>query len=221
MYLNGLLCTLQLFVSATLMGTFLGFFIYLLDMYSGKYLHKLIQFFFTLLHITPTVVLLMIFYHIVFSKINIGGLFVSIIVFTLLMTGSAYNLMTASVATIDRGQEEAAIALGCTPLQAFFKITLPQALRHFIPIYKGELINLIKITSIVGYIAVQDLTKVSDIIQTRTLDAFVPLFSSAIIYIVLALILIGLVDLLFTKTDPKKRSYKKILAGLDIEEERL
>lgn len=54
-------------------------------------------------------------------------------------------------------------ALGYTKQQAFFRIVMPQAAMHFLPVYKGEFISLVKMTSIVGYIAVEDLTKMSDL----------------------------------------------------------
>lgn len=215
LYLNGLLTTILITVVSAVFGTALGFVIYLIGLNAGRAFRSVVSLIFAVLHITPTVVLLMIFYHIFFHSVNISGLAVSMILFTLLMTGTVFELMTASVNTIDRGQREGAIALGCTPSQAFFKVVLPQALQHFFPLYKGELVNLILATSIVGYIAVQDLSKVSDIIRSRTFDAFVPLFSAAAVYILLALLMIRLADLLLRKTDPRNRSRKRIMAGME------
>ncbi len=219
MYLGGLLTTLLIFSVSAVLGSLLGFILYLAGLEAGKGFHRVVGAVFTVLHITPTVVLLMIFYHIIFHGVNISGLIISIIVFVLLTAGSVYNLMLSAVATVDRGQTEAAVALGCRPSQAFFRVVMPQAMRHFLPLYKGELVGLVKVTSIVGYIAVQDLTKVSDIIQTRTFDAFVPLFCSAVLYILLAFLLIRLVDIVFKRTDPKSRSREKILAGIPKEKE--
>ena len=70
--------------------------------------------------------------------------------------------------------------------QVFRKIALPQALSRIIPVLKGEVIALIKMTSVVGYVAVVDLTKASDIIRSRTLDAFFPLILVSVVYILLA-----------------------------------
>lgn len=214
MYLRGLLSTLLITALSAAAGTLLGFLVYLIDINAGKAFHKTVGALFTVIHITPIVVLLMIFYHVIFHGVHISGTLVSAIVFTLMMTGTVYELMVSSVGAIDRGQREAAIALGCTPSQAFFRVVLPQALRHFLPLYKGEMINLVKLTSVVGYIAVQDLTKVSDIIRSQTFDAFFPLFSAAVIYILLALLMIWLVNLLFRKTDPRNRSREKIVPAV-------
>ena len=57
------------------------------------------------------------------------------------------------------------------------------------PVYKGEAVSLFKSTSIVGYIAIVDLTKASDLVRSRTFDAFFPLIVIAIIYFVLAWLL--------------------------------
>jgi polar amino acid transport system substrate-binding protein len=82
----------------------------------------------------------------------------------------------------------------------------PQALRHLLPVYKGEFISLIKMTSIVGYIAVQDLTKASDIIRSRTFDAFFPLLLAAAIYLLLAMLLTKGLGMVEISLEPKRKS---------------
>jgi len=51
------------------------------------------------------------------------------------------------------------------------------------------MISLVKMTSVVGYIAVQDLTKASDIIRSRTFDAFFPLIMVAVLYFLISWLL--------------------------------
>ena len=82
---------------------------------------------------------------------------------------------------------------------------MPQALRQVLPVYKGEFVSLVKMTSIVGYIAVEDLTKASDIIRSRTFDAFFPLIMAAVIYIIIAWLLTLVLDYVEVRIDPKKR----------------
>ena len=72
----------------------------------------------------------------------------------------------------------------------------PQAIRNVMPVYKGEAISLLKTTSIVGYIAIQDLTRASDIIRTRTFDAFFPLLIVTLLYFILAWLLGKALDLI-------------------------
>ena len=61
-------------------------------------------------------------------------------------------------------------------------VILPQAARQFVPLLQAQLVNLVKDTAIVGYISVIDLTRASDLIRSRTMEAFFPLLTTALIY---------------------------------------
>lgn len=116
----------------------------------------------------------------------------------------ASEMFRTAIEGIDRGQSEAGSAMGFTKLSTFKFIVLPQAVKRVMPVYKGELISLLKTTSIVGYIAVQDLTKASDIIRSRTFDAFFPLIVITIIYFILAWLLGKALDMLNSKVNKRK-----------------
>ena len=124
------------------------------------------------------------------------------------------SMIKAGVGAVDGGQTEAAYALGYTDRRAFFRIVLPQALPHFLPSYKGEITALIKATAVVGYVAVQDLTKIGDIVRSRTYEAFFPLIAVAIIYFVLAAILTLAVNKIAIRIDPRRRPKSVILKGV-------
>jgi len=64
-------------------------------------------------------------------------------------------------------------------------------------------------TSIVGYIAVQDLTKASDIIRSRTFDAFFPLIMVAVFYLLIAWLLTGLLSYVEISSDPRRKNLKR------------
>ena len=113
------------------------------------------------------------------------------------------------IESVDKGQNEAALALGYTKRQSFFKVVFPQAAKHFLPVIKGEFVSLVKMTSIVGYITIQDLTKASDIIRSRTYEAFFPLIVTAIIYFVISWLLTIVLGRIEIRLDPKKRSKKR------------
>ena len=123
-------------------------------------------------------------------------------------------MIKSGVAAVDIGQVEAAYSLGYSDRKTFFRIVLPQALPHFMPAYKGEIVALIKATAVVGYIAVQDLTKVGDIVRSRTYEAFFPLIAVAIIYFILAAILTFVVNRIRLRMDPRSRSRAHILKGV-------
>lgn len=167
-----------------------------------------------LLQGTPIVVLLMILYYIVFKSFDISAVIVAVIGFSLNLGAYTCEIFRTAIDSVDKGQIEAASALGFSKFRVFTKIIFPQAARNALPVYKGEFISLVKSTSIVGYIAIQDLTKASDIIRSRTYEAFFPLITTAIIYFVVTYIFIVLLNVLEKKIDPKRR--KRTLKGVDL-----
>ena len=94
---------------------------------------------------------------------------------------------------------EAGLGLGFTPFQTFTGIVFPQALKKGLPLFEGECISLLKSTSIVGYIAIQDLTRASDLIRSRTFDALIPLLIVTVVYFVLAWLIRVLLNLFLKK----------------------
>ena len=100
--------------------------------------------------------------------------------------------------------------MGFTRTQTFGFIVLPQMIQRILPVYKGEFISLVKMTSVVGYIAVQDLTKAGDIIRSRTFDAFFPLIMVAVLYFLMASLLMQALDYVERMTDPRLRRRKAV-----------
>lgn len=80
-----------------------------------------------------------------------------------------------------------------------------QAAVRFIPVYKQEIVSLLKSTSIVGYIAIQDLTEMSDIIRSRTYEAFFPLIATAMICFILAWIISLIIGITLKCSDRRRR----------------
>ncbi len=214
MFIKGALVTLLITFASICCGTFLGFFIYMLCRRGNRAANAITKTCLWLIHGMPEVVLLMILFYIVFGSFSISGVAVAIIGFTLVFGASMIDMLRNGVNTVDNGQYEAAYALGYSDLKTFFIIILPQAMSHILPNYKGAVISLIKGTAIVGYIAVQDLTKVGDLIRSRTYEAFFPLIAITVIYFLLEGMFRFLLSLLEKEFDPKRRSKEKILKGV-------
>ena len=206
LFLEGIVTTLLLTVVSILLGTLLGFVVFMLCRRGNRVANAITRFCIWLIEGMPVVVLLMIFYYIVFSESRISGVAVSVIVFMLVFAAAVVNILRAGVAAVGTGQAEAAYSLGYTDRKAFFKIILPQALPHAMPAYKGQIKALIKATAVVGYVAVQDLTKMGDIVRSRTYEAFFPLIAVAVFYFILAALLIWIVDMIEIRTIPGRRA---------------
>ena len=158
---------------------------------------------------TPVLVLLMIVFYVVFASTEIDPLVIAVLAFGLNFGAYTAEIFRSGVQSIDRGQTEAGIAMGFNPISTFAYIILPQTLLRVLPVYKGEFISMVKMTSIVGYVAVQDLTKASDIIRSRTFDAFFPLIMVAVLYFAISWVLIQFLEYLERSTDPVLRRQRR------------
>ena len=214
LFAEGVMNTLIITLLAILFGTALGFGVFMLCRNGNRLANGVTRFVTWLVQGMPVVVLLMILYYIVFGKSAISGIAVSVIGFTLTFGATVFSLLKMGVGAVDRGQYEAAYALGYTNTRTFFNIILPQALPHVLPAYKGEIVSLIKATAVVGYIAVLDLTKMGDIVRSRTYEAFFPLIAITVIYFLLEGLLGFAVKRITVGVDPKKRKPEKILKGV-------
>ena len=215
LFLSGIATTLLITVLSALFGTVLGFVVFMLCRKGNRVANAITRACVWLIQGMPVVVLLMILYYIVFGSADIPGTAVAVIGFTLIFAAAVYSMVKVGVNTVDAGQTEAAYSLGYADRRAFFRVVLPQALPHIMPAYKGQLVALIKATAIVGYVAVQDLTKMGDIVRSRTYEAFFPLIAVAIIYFLLGGLLTFIVKRIEVNIDPKHRTPEKILKGLD------
>ncbi len=203
---NGLKVTFLISIMAALLGTLLGAIVCMMRMSKSRMLRLVAKVYIDLLRGIPQVVLLMLMFYVVFSAFDISGVWVA--TFTFAMNFAAYvsEMFRTSIESVKKGQTEAGVAMGFSKTKTFLYIVLPQAVQRVLPVYKGEFIALVKMTSIVGYIAVQDLTKASDIIRSRTFDAFFPLIMVAILYFLLAWSLTLLLEKIQVGTAPKRKN---------------
>ncbi len=215
LFVSGAGVTTLITVCSILMGTILGFAVYMACRHGNVFANKTTNFFMWLIHGMPTVLFLMILYYIIFGKSRLSGMWISVVGFSLMFACSMIDMLRVGYNAIGKGQYEASTALGYSDGQSFFKILLPQAAHHFLPIYSNEVVTLIKETSVVGYIAVLDLTKISDLVRSRTYEAFFALILTAVVYFVIQGIMVRIVKMIQKKIDPRRRSDKKILAGID------
>lgn len=192
-------------ILASIFGTMLGAGICYMRLSKRLLLRLPARVFIDILRGMPVLVLLMLIFYVVFASVDISPVLVAVVAFGLNFAAYAAEIFRSGIEGIDKGQTEAGISLGFTRTSTFIYIVMPQMIQRVLPVYKGEFISLVKMTSIVGYIAVQDLTKASDIIRSRTFDAFFPLVMVAVLYFAVSWVLIQLLDFIERRTDPKRR----------------
>ncbi|GAA2321414.1 amino acid ABC transporter permease [Streptomyces violaceusniger] len=119
------------------------------------------------------------------SNSVIGPLTAAIIGLTLHETAYIAELIRSGLLAVPDGQRQAASALGLTPTQIFFRITLPQALRVIVPPMGNELISLLKATSLVSVITLADLLYSVQLIYAKNFQTVPLLIVAAIWYMII------------------------------------
>ncbi len=144
----------------------------------------------------PTMVLLMVMVYIIFGHSGLPVLLIVLAGLTVKAGVALADIFHTALSTVDPGEVEAARTLGMSARMAFFHVTLPQVAAAALPLYQVQFVDTLQETSVVGYLAVMDLTMASDVVASRTLDALFGLLAITVIYFLLGLLGRALLGLL-------------------------
>jgi len=193
LYLEGLGNSLQVaffgFLLAFVLGVFLALTLYYAQRKKKlKWLAFIIRQYINLIRAIPLLLLLLLGYFSILVFIE-SAILIAILVFGIHSSAYIAEIIRGGIESVDKGQVDAAKSLGFSYNQTMLKIVLPQGLKNCLPSIGNELITLLKMTSIVGWISIIDLTQAANIISTNTFEFFMPLVIIAIVYVVLVSIL--------------------------------
>ena len=110
------------------------------------------------------------------------------------------EIVRAGIQSIHRGQTEAAQSLGMNYVQSMVHVILPQAMRRILPPLAGQFISLIKDSSLLGIIAIRELTKATREVVTTSLQPYELWFVCAVLYLILTFSLSMFVQYLERRT---------------------
>lgn len=202
---DGLWLTIYVSLLSVLLATAMGALICRMRMSKRRFTSGFARIFIDVVRSIPLLVLLMLLFYVILAPFQLPAQLTAVICFGLYFGVYMSETFRTGIESIERGQWEAGAALGMKRFMIFRKVVLPQAMLRIIPVYKGQIITLVKSTSIIGYVAIMDLTKSSDVIRARTFDAFFPLLFVAVIYLLVSWVFgIGL-DVMEKRITPKSR----------------
>lgn len=213
-FLDGFSMTLLLTLSTFVLGTLLGALFCFVRFSKSKVIRKVVDILVGFFVELPTLVWLLICAYVIFVNTNLSVVIIVILGLTLKAASYMCDIFYTAVNAVNDGEAEAARTLGMTKYQAFLKVTLPQAVKNALPIYKNQFIITMQETSIVGYLAIQDLTRASSIVTSRTLDALFGVIVVALIYILIGYVFTSLLNLL----GHEKHLTEKDIEGIEIPE---
>jgi polar amino acid transport system permease protein len=153
------------------------------------------------------------FYVLPFFGINLPAIVAGVLVLGLNEGSYFSEVVRAGLNAVPTGQREAAVALGLSPTYRFFRVTLPQALPIMLPPFGNALVTMLKFTSLVSLVTVQDLSFRANLVGT-SLGSFGQVYGLVIvIYFILALILASGAKLLERRSGRKAGREAALGAG--------
>ena len=188
--LGGILVTLEIALAAALLGSLLALVFSLLSRKKGI-VQKLIKVFIDFFRGTPLLFQLAFFHYGIpqITGILPTAYISALIVFSINSSAYLAEILRAGIESIDKGQIEAAHALGVKSWDISFSIIIPQALRNVLPAIMNEFITLVKETSVVSLISLTDLMRRQQIVSAATYRFFEPLLFVGIVYYIMNIIL--------------------------------
>lgn len=188
--LTGAVYTILLSVGGMAFGLALGLVLALMRLSPAAILQRVARIYISFIRGTPLLVqLFVIYYGLAQFGLRLDPITSALIGFTLNIGGYTAEILRAAIASIDRGQWEAASSIGMTTAQAMRRVILPQAARVALPPLGNTFISLVKDTSLAATIQVPELFRQAQLITARTYEVFTMYLAAAFIYWVLSSVL--------------------------------
>jgi polar amino acid transport system permease protein len=188
--LRGSVYTVQVSVLAILFGLLLGWLFGLFGVSGVLPLRGVAWGYVQFIRGTPLLVqIFLIYFGLTGFGLNVPAFWAGVIALGINSGGFQAEIVRAGVESIDRGQTEAATAIGLSRLQTLLFILVPQAIRREIPPTTNELITLVKSSSLLSAIGALELTHAGQLIIARTFAPFEVYIMVALFYLVLCSVL--------------------------------
>ena len=173
--LKGVPTTLIIMIVAMVLSFVPALFLALGQIYKVKGVRTFSLVYLAFIRATPPILLILFFYSLFPSLLNqflksigsdvdifkLNPIYYAFIIYSLMTTGSLSEILRSTILTVDKGQLEAAQAIGLTTSQAYVRIVFPQALRSALPNLANLVINIVKGTSLVFVMTIKDITAIA------------------------------------------------------------
>ncbi|MDD7762676.1 MAG: amino acid ABC transporter permease [Selenomonas sp.] len=187
--LDGSEITLEIFVITLILALPLGMLAALGRLSRFKLISRFIEFYIWLMRGTPLMLqLLFVYFALPMVGIKLPDIVAALLAFTLNYAAYFAEIFRAGIQSVPKGQYEAAKTLGMSYPKTMRRIIMPQVFRMVLPPVSNETINLVKDTSLVYILAMNDLLRVARTIVQREFD-MTPFLIAAVFYLVMTFVL--------------------------------
>lgn len=181
-YIKSYGVSLYITIGSLIIGGVLGFGLALIRFVHIKALTFIIDEYIDIIRGTPILLQLLIFSLVIFASWS-DNLYVAIIAFGLNSSAYTAEIVRSGILSVDKGQMEAARAMGLGYAASMKEIILPQAIKNILPALINEFISLFKETSVVGYISVMDITMKAQSLQAIYYNPKPIIFTGLVYYV--------------------------------------
>jgi polar amino acid transport system permease protein len=194
--LDGSGITLQIFFITLALSLPLGLLVALARISGIRPLGFAMEVYIWLMRGTPLMLqLLFVYFALPMVGILLPDLAAALLAFTLNYAAYFAEIFRSGIQSIERGQYEAAKTLGMTYIQTMRRIIIPQMLKRVLPPISNETINLVKDTSLIYILAMNDLLRVARTIVQREFD-MTPFVIAGVFYLAMTFVLTWLFNTL-------------------------
>ena len=211
--LKGIPVTLIIMIVAILLSFIPALLLALGQIYKVRGVRTFSVVYLAFIRATPPILLILFFYSLFPSLLNqifkslgsqvdvfkLNPLYYAFIIYSLMTTGSLSEILRSAILAVDKGQLEAAQAIGLTNFQAYRRIVFPQALRSALPNLANLVINLVKGTSLVFVMTVKDITALAKVEASHSYQYS----ESYLVIFVIYLIICGLIQWMFRSLEKR------------------
>ena len=223
-FFGGILATILLVLGGILVGTPSGFIMFILSRKATFLMRGLTKLFAWIIHGVPAIMMIMSLYYSYYMNLFYGGFIAASICFVFVFGEEVYRILNHWSLKIDDGQFERKYRVEAITAGEFFRGLFSKNSDELLYEYREAVVRLIKMTSVVGYVSVQDMTKVVDTIRLESYELALPLFLTTIVYFVIIAIFSKLVSVLIGRRLAKislseefEMEYDELVDGLETE----
>lgn len=186
-FLGGARWTVLISLVAFTLAAVLGLGVALLRMSRNRIVGAVIAAYINLFRAIPLLVFVLFVYYGVAIQFDLTITAIQAGVLTLTIQYSAWlgEIFRSGIQAVPDGQRQAALSVGMGRVQAFFRVILPQATRIVIPPTGNMFIGMIKDSSLVYLIGVEELLRVSYVLANRTFRYFEVYLATVLVYLAL------------------------------------
>lgn len=189
---EGLIVTLEISGLAAILAFSIGSLLAFMRISSYQFLKDIATVYIAIIRGTPLLVQIFIFYFIIATIFELERFLAGAVSLGLFFGAYIAEVLRGAIQSIDKGQYEAAKSLGMNYTQTMIYIVMPQALKRALPTLVGEMIALVKDSSLVSVISITDLTKVGREVVANTFSPFETWLIIAAVYFAITFTLAAL-----------------------------